>query len=224
MPRYFAEIDTNNTVLRVIVANSLEWCESRLGGRWLETADPYAPPQPVKYCGPGWVADETFPERFAPEWVMPTPDPETGEWTSYPKGAIVARDGHLWKSTIDGNVWEPGVSAWHPEPDIEGVRPTWIQPTGAHDVWPMGAIVAHAGKHWKSDHAANVWEPGVSQWTEVTADGEPIAPAVLPWVQPTGAHDAYPAGARVTHNGQTWTNIFGDGNIWEPGVFGWTAE
>ena len=28
----------------------------------------------------------------------------------------------------------------------------------------------------------------------------PIAPTVQPWVQPTGAFDAYPVGARVTHD------------------------
>ena len=42
-----------------------------------------------------------------------------------------------------------------------------------------------------------------------------------PWVQPAGGHDAYAAGAIVTHNGKTWENTHGDGNVWEPGVFGW---
>jgi hypothetical protein len=32
MPRYFAEIDSNNIVQRVIVAKSQEWCEQHLGG------------------------------------------------------------------------------------------------------------------------------------------------------------------------------------------------
>ena len=41
------------------------------------------------------------------------------------------------------------------------------------------------------------------------------------WVQPAGAHDAYLAGAIVTHAGQTWTSDV-DGNVWEPGVYGWT--
>ena len=47
--------------------------------------------------------------------------------------------------------------------------------------------------------------------------------AVAPWVQPTGAHDAYRLGAQVTHKGQTWTNTGSDANVWEPGVFGWVA-
>ena len=41
------------------------------------------------------------------------------------------------------------------------------------------------------------------------------------WVQPEGAHDAYPAGALVLHNGSVWRNTHGDGNVWEPGVSGW---
>lgn len=40
------------------------------------------------------------------------------------------------------------------------------------------------------------------------------------WVQPTGAHNAYPLGATVTHNGKTWANLT-PANIWEPGVYGW---
>ena len=41
-----------------------------------------------------------------------------------------------------------------------------------------------------------------------------------PWTRPTGAHDAYPAGITVTHDGRTWTNIT-PANVWEPGVSGW---
>jgi len=40
------------------------------------------------------------------------------------------------------------------------------------------------------------------------------------WVQPEGSHDAYPLGAKVTHDGFTWKNEVKD-NVWEPGVYGW---
>jgi len=43
---------------------------------------------------------------------------------------------------------------------------------------------------------------------------------ITEWVQPTGGHDAYPLGAKVTHNSLTWESIV-DNNVWEPGVFGW---
>lgn len=40
------------------------------------------------------------------------------------------------------------------------------------------------------------------------------------WVQPTGAHDAYEKGAKVTHNEKRWTSEI-DANTYEPGVYGW---
>lgn len=33
--------------------------------------------------------------------------------------------------------------------------------------------------------------------------------------------DAYNNGAKVSHNGFHWINTYGDGNSWEPGVYGW---
>lgn len=44
------------------------------------------------------------------------------------------------------------------------------------------------------------------------------------WVQPTGAHDAYAIGARVSHNDKKWFNEVYESNVWEPGVFGWVEE
>lgn len=37
MPRYFAEINNQGVVIRVIVADSLDWCEENHGGQWIET-------------------------------------------------------------------------------------------------------------------------------------------------------------------------------------------
>ena len=52
-------------------------------------------------------------------------------------------------------------------------------------------------------------------WTRITASG-----GVEDWIQPTGAHDAYAAGAIVAHNGKTWESTV-SANVWEPGVYGW---
>lgn len=64
------------------------------------------------------------------------------------------------------------------------------------------------------------WEPDVatSLWA-VTSDPAEEWPA---WSQPVGAHDAYAAGAKVTHNDQHWISTV-DSNVWEPGVYGWDA-
>ena len=63
---------------------------------------------------------------------------------------------------------------------------------------------------WEPDKAASLWA--------VTSDPAEEWPA---WSQPVGAHDAYSAGAKVNHKGKHWTSTV-DGNVWEPGVYGWT--
>ncbi|MDL2214343.1 hypothetical protein LJB76_02130 [Clostridia bacterium OttesenSCG-928-O13] len=45
------------------------------------------------------------------------------------------------------------------------------------------------------------------------------------WIQPLGAHDAYPNGAKVSHpHGERRWVSEADNNIWEPGVYGWKEE
>lgn len=46
--------------------------------------------------------------------------------------------------------------------------PEWTQPAGAHDAYKKGAKVSHNGKHWINDIDANIYEPGVAGWTEVS--------------------------------------------------------
>jgi hypothetical protein len=62
------------------------------------------------------------------------------------------------------------------------------------------------------------WEPAQvsALWKAVgyTTDGTPI------WTQPLGAGDAYQTGDQVSHGGQIWVST-ADGNVWEPGVYGW---
>lgn len=43
-----------------------------------------------------------------------------------------------------------------------------------------------------------------------------------PWVQPTGAHDAYNIGDRVTYNGKNYESLI-DANVWSPDAYpaGW---
>lgn len=90
----------------------------------------------------------------------------------------------------------------------------WRQPLAAFDAYPIGARVTYNGHTWVNTIAANVWQPGVTGWTEESA------PTTPEWVQPTGAQDAYALNAIVTHNGKTWKSLYA-ANVWEPGVFGW---
>ena len=43
------------------------------------------------------------------------------------------------------------------------------------------------------------------------------------WRQPQGAHDAYPYGAKVSHNGKHWISELHE-NVYEPGVYGWEEQ
>lgn len=163
----------------------------------------------------GWVYYENnvTNEDFIPDWKQPA-----GPESAYALGALVLHKGARYRSTIDGNVWEPGVSGWQ---NADSDIPTYVASTGAHDSYKEGAIVRYNGKIYKSLIANNVWAPNVSGWREI-ALVLPDAPAAIPaWKQPTGAHDSYAVGAKVTHNGFTWVSTASN-NVWEPGVYGWT--
>ena len=63
------------------------------------------------------------------------------------------------------------------------------------------------------------WEPENTPalWNKI---GDP-AEEYPAWSQPLGAHDAYPLGAKVSHNGKKWVSDVAS-NVWEPGVYGWS--
>ena len=64
------------------------------------------------------------------------------------------------------------------------------------------------------------WTPGTvaSLYKAIgfTESGVPI------WTQPLGGHDAYALGHKVSHKGQIWESTC-NGNVWEPGVYGWSV-
>jgi hypothetical protein len=78
---HFAEIK-DGIVVRVIVADDLQWCESNLGGTWLQTS--YSGSIRKNYAGVGYTYDEVRDAFIAPEpqgnlgfdeetcqWIMP---------------------------------------------------------------------------------------------------------------------------------------------------------
>lgn len=99
----------------------------------------------------------------------------------------------------------------------------WVQPTGAHDAYRQDATVTHNGKTWRSTTPANVWEPGVSGWREESSPDPETGEVTVPdFVQPTGGHDAYKTGDRVTFEGAVWESLI-DANVWSPSSYpqGW---
>ena len=115
----------------------------------------------------------------------------------------------------------------------ESGYPLWAQPSGAHDAYNTGDIVNYNGTLYKSTINGNVWAPDVypAGWElmESTSPepepggGEEPKPTDYPeFVQPTGAHDAYNTGDRVTYNGKVYESTI-DGNVWSPDAYpaGW---
>lgn len=109
----------------------------------------------------------------------------------------------------------------------------WAQPSGAHDAYGVGDVVNYNGALYRSLIDGNVWSPDVypNGWEKVE-NGENPGPEPEPdpgesedtypeWVQPSGAHDAYKTGDRVTYQGKVYESTM-DGNVWAPDVAGWT--
>lgn len=101
--------------------------------------------------------------------------------------------------------------------------PAWVQPTGAHNAYALDAAVTHAGKGWRNLTPANTWEPGVSGWRELW--GQDGANEWPEWVQPTGAHDAYKIGDKVTFASKRYVSTI-NGNTWSPTAYpaGWELQ
>jgi chitodextrinase len=63
------------------------------------------------------------------------------------------------------------------------------------------------------------WAPSATPalWKVVSVDEYPE------WVQPTGAHDAYNIGDKVTYNGKHYV-CTSNANVYAPDVYGWELE
>ena len=112
-----------------------------------------------------WPPDSTpslyknhTPKGTVEEWRQPL-----GAHDAYMTGDRVLFNGEVYVSKVDNNVWSPDVYGWELETSGEEY-PEWVQPTGAHDAYALGAIVTHNGQLWISTADANVWEPGVYGW------------------------------------------------------------
>jgi len=85
---HYAEIDGSGNVVRVIVADSQEWCDTRLGGSWLQTS--YTASQRGNYAGIGYkyLADHDLfmPPQPAYNYDL---DTETASW-------VFPEDGHIY--------------------------------------------------------------------------------------------------------------------------------
>lgn len=126
--------------------------------------------------------------------------------------------------------WTPdtAVSLYVEIPDPAEEWPEWKQPTGAHDAYSVGDKVSYNKEHYISQINGNTTVPGSDErwWKKVIETveepnpEEPSEPEVdeyPEWKQPTGAHDAYAKGAKVTYNGEKYISQI-DANTTVPGT------
>lgn len=114
-------------------------------------------------------------------------------------GDVVLHEGNLYEC-VQGHTtqagWEPNtaVALWKRFYEPTDDPWPWSQPLGAHDAYRLGARVTHNGSTWESTLANNVWQPGVTGWTNLTP------PAAQEWTFPK----AYAVNDEVTYQGSTY--------------------
>ena len=92
--------------------------------------------------------------------------------------------------------------------------------TDAPISYAAGDVRTHAGQPWKcvqahAHHGETGWEPGVaaSLWANYHAMD---AAHALPWIAPTGAHDAYQAGEWMIWTDSKPYRCTQDATVWGP--------
>lgn len=104
---------------------------------------------------------------------------------------------------------------------------TALTAVALHPAWASGTAYAVGYKvrfdgilyRCLTAHTAQAdWTPTAapSLWAKVLI---PDPDAIPVWEQPDSTNP-YKKGDKVTHNGATWVSNI-DGNVWEPGVYGW---
>lgn len=93
--------------------------------------------------------------------------------------------------------------------------PAWA----AGNAYAIGDRVRYNGALYKcvQAHTGQVdWTPDATPalWVAVSVNAWPE------WVQPSGAHDAYNRGDKVSYHGKRYI-CTADANVYAPGVYGW---
>lgn len=130
-------------------------------------------------------------------------------WSKARIEAIRSKMHQAAQSLTDADALEAPELFPHWEPDTDYAKGRRVREAGL--LYALIPETHHSQADWPPHLTPAIWkrvDDPAEEWPE--------------WRQPIGAEDAYPAGAKVSHNGKRWLNTYGDGNVWEPGVYGWT--
>ena len=163
---------------------------------------------------PDWT-----PDRAVSLWdICHTTDPSKakpyvapqGTRGMYQIGDVCTYNGVIYRSTAGNNVWSPDTypQGWE-QVDISGgviPQPEEPQPEPQPDPQPE----------------PEPEEPTPQPEPEPEEPTEPDMPTYPEFVQPTGSHDAYKQGDRVTYEGKVYESLIG-ANVWDPITYpqGW---
>lgn len=168
-----------------------------------------------------------------PEW---SPDS-----VAYKVDEVVQYSNKLWRceqAHTSQASWTPDAapSLWSQIDIADDGIDVWTQPTGAHNAYNKGDRVHYptaSDPIYVSLIDSNVWAPDAyPQGWKLEGEGggseepeEPGGETYPEWVQPTGAHDAYSKGDRVTYGGKVYESLI-DSNVWSPDAYpaGWKLE
>jgi hypothetical protein len=135
---------------------------------------------------------------------------EAGKPYQYGDGVVVVRQDHTRTEHEPSTV--PALFLVWRESNADALP--WI----AQEQVYVGTVRTYEGVTYRCIQAHPTEMPppeAPALWAVVVDSDDP-----QPWVQPTGAHDAYNIGDRVTYDGFTWQSTI-DANVWAPGVAGW---
>ena len=131
-----------------------------------------------------------------------------GKWTQAAQRVREAMDA--------AGAWLDDVAAL----DAMAIYPAW----GADTAYAIGQRVRYGDKLYKCVQAhtsQDDWMPSATPalWVRVSIEEWPE------WVQPTGAHDAYAKGDKVTYKGKRYISLI-DGNTYSPDAYpaGWEMK
>lgn len=147
----------------------------------------------------GWM-------EYIPPEVVPTPQTEPDY------GQIIEAVKNMLSSSVESLTDEEALQ-------VSALYPTWVSKVGTQinvneRLWYDGKLYKVIQQHIAQDD----WTPDVSTslFTEVSIAEWPE------WIQPTGSHDAYMSGDKITYNGMHYVSLI-DYNIYSPSDYpqGW---